>query len=103
MMKSLVACLFVLYVLVQHKADVMKFRYEGMPKKVVEGLVKETVSEYPGATYKFVTKQVFDAVIDPQVDLPPFAARERAISDAKDKSKTTDERLDALIKAIDLK
>lgn len=83
-----------IYVLLQQGGNTIKSTWsDGQP---VDQLLD-------GKTYQIVDKSSFDAVPDTKpIPLDPVKESERkqAILDAKDKSKKTEDRLDALIKAL---
>lgn len=96
----------ILYVLIQDGGLTYKSTYEGMTQPEVDSLLKDRQKDHPGSTYSFVSQKTFVSTPDPWPPLPTGAAdpvRTQAISDAKNIGKTPQERLDALIKAIDLK
>lgn len=88
----------IIYVLVQQGGQTLKFTWsDGQP---VDALLTERAKANPGMTWQIVNKTAFDLVPDSVVTQLPDPVKQQAILDAKDKTKTADQRLDALIKAV---
>lgn len=94
---------FTIYVLIQNGVSISKAQYSGMTQTTIDGLLKEQKALTPGMTYQFVDKATFDGTVIPIVIAPVDTVRTQAVADAKDKTKSPQARLDALIRAIDLK
>lgn len=98
------AALLTLYVLIQHGSLISKATCDGMDQPTVDRLIQERQATTPGMTYQFVTKKAFDLTPNPvPAPPPPDPVRDQAVLDAKNPLLTSQQRLDAIIKAIDLK
>lgn len=77
-------------------------RSDGQPM-TISGLSQDDIQKQ--GIYQVVDKKTYDAAIAaiPITTKPIDPVRDQAVLDAKNASKTADQRLDALIKAIDLK
>lgn len=99
-MKRLLPFLFAIYVVVTEGGQTIRMAFLGMPQDAVETLMKER-TRASGGSYSVVSKQVFDST--PELSPGVNAERIQAILDAKNTSKTADERINALLKIIDLR
>lgn len=90
-------------VITQSNGSKAKVFYQGMPQATVDSLLREQQVLNPGITYSIVSQKAFDAVPDPVRVTPPDPIKQQAVLDAKDTNKTPQERIDALVKAIDLR
>lgn len=95
---------FIIYVLLnQSDGTTAKMTYLNVSQSAVDKLLAEGRAS-TGLTYRVVTEKEFRDVSSPSINFPvPDSAKQQAISDAKNTGKTPEERIDALIKAIDLK
>lgn len=85
------------YILINQGGEVAKTVYEGQSQETIEAMLKAR-----GISYTVVDKRAFDLSPEP-VKPPPDPTRTQALIDAKNASKTANERIDALIKVIDLR
>jgi len=97
----------IIYVIaVQQDGSQATFQYTGQTPAQVQALQNERVSLGEEASYRIVDKKTYDAAKAPkpisQDRIQAEAVRLQAVSDAKNKNLPTDQRLDALIKAINL-
>lgn len=78
----------------------------GSQARTYDGVSQETVSallQAEGKTFQFITKQEHDEfAASRQPTVLPNPTRDQAKIDLNNKSKTVDERLDALIKYMEL-
>lgn len=97
-MKTLIPLLLI-YVLITQGTDTLKATWSN--DQPVKALLDERCASQ-GCTYQIVDQKTFDAQPNPIVAKDPNkqAQTQQAILDAKDSNKTTDERLNALIKAV---
>lgn len=102
-MKRIGPIVATIYVLATQGSVVSKSRYEGMDQATVQTLITDTEKSNPGSSYAIVSKQEFDLVPDPVVSVIADPVKAQAILDAKDARLSVDQRLNALIKAIDLR
>ena len=98
---SLFILLVSLFVIRHDRLQDVAIRFDGLSEESISAMYKKA-----GYVFDFVDKATYEAFLaSQQIDRTPVIdpVRQQAILDAKDKGKTADERLDALIKALDLK
>lgn len=73
--------------------------YQGQSEETIARLLSEE-----GKTFEIITQKAYEAFIEAHSPRPPQSnpEREQAIIDFKDRGKTNTERLDALIKVLEL-
>lgn len=97
-MKKIIPLLLI-YVLIQQRGQTVKATWtDGQP--VNEMLALRMKNDPSITSFQIVDQATFNGVPDLVITSTPDPIKEQAILDAKNTGKTTQERLDALIKAV---